>query len=82
MSTVSNSRSPHGASENSNKRWRYTREGWQQLEIAPQMKTHFVSVPPHRPAYLHPIRLATMVLLGVLAIASWSSDEWDWSRLM
>ena len=61
--------------------WRHTRNGWRQIDLSDRPVTQYLNLP--RPVPLvHPFRVTLLVLLSVLTAVAWSSDEWDWSRIV
>ena len=69
-------------SDDERKDWRYTRQGWQRIDVLPPIKTHTIRVPAHRPLPVHPFQATMLILLSALGLVAWSSSEWDWARLI
>ncbi|MGI9518594.1 MAG: hypothetical protein ACR2NP_16175 [Pirellulaceae bacterium] len=61
--------------------WRHDGSNWQQIPIAKPVLIHRINL-PYRVPVVHPIRFATLVLLFVMMAVTWSSDEWQWGRLV
>ena len=72
---------PAASQQETTLEWRHTGEGWQRIPIENPPAIHLLSL-PHRLPVVHPIRFAILVLLSVLMALAWSSDEWQWGRLV
>lgn len=68
-------------SPQTDRQWRKTRNGWQQIDLSGRPATQYLNLP--RPlAQIHPFRMTLLLLLTVAAAVAWSADEWDWHRLL
>lgn len=74
-------RSVTGTQEETALEWRHDGSNWQQIPIAKPVLIHRINL-PYRLPVVHPIRFATLVLLFVMMAVTWSSDEWQWGRLV
>ncbi len=74
-------RAPSMAQDETSLEWRHNGKRWQQVPIPRPALIQRLNLPRRLPL-VHPIRFATLVVLFVMMAVVWSSDEWQWSRLV